>query len=219
MRFGSTFFGLSVTATAAIPTSVLAVPTAAETFSVQHSGIFWDGSNIEPRNGGAYTTVFNFEASAVDDLVITGDEITSFTATTTSGMLLNSDDEFEAFPGFVYNTSNSTVDDDSLSAFVFISLNLVSPGVYEVDDEIVLSETFYRIVTNDNTRQLGLETLLDFNEPRSAYESVDLGTESGFRESIIGNDGTWTQIVVPEPTSLTVLAFAGLGLIMRRRRS
>lgn len=184
--------------------SLLAIPMAAETLTVQHTGVFGDG--------GAYTTEFTFGASAVDDLVITEDEIISFTAATTDDTL---GDDVGLFPGFVYDASNSTIDNGPLSAFVFISLNLVSPGVYEVDDEIVLSQTFYRIVTNDDARSLNLGLLLDDNEPRSTFETAQFDQDNGFRES---NDGSWTQIVVPEPTSAALLGLGGLFLISRRRK-
>ncbi|MEM9108472.1 MAG: PEP-CTERM sorting domain-containing protein [Planctomycetota bacterium] len=189
---------------AALAASLLAIPAAAGTFSVEHSGIFFTGSGT--TGGGDYTTVFTFEESAVDDLVITEDEITSFTATTTNG-----GDDAGEFLGFAYDSSNSTLD------FAFISLNLVSTNVYEVDDEIVFSETFYSIVANDDSRSINLGLLLDFNEPRSTFEDASLaGNDGFFRE---GPDGSWTQIVVPEPASLTLLSIAGMSLIVRRRRS
>lgn len=232
MRFGSTLFGLRVTTTASLAASILAVPTAAETFSVQHSGMFWDGVDGETTNGGFYTTVFTFEASAVDDLVITEDEITSFTATTTDGVLpIGVDDAIELFPAFVYDASNSTFEGDGISDSVSISLNLVSPGVYEVDDEPfedvgeLFSNTSYRIVTNDNTRALRLisfgrnlspivtdedDLQLDLNGPARTSAGVEIDGALDF-------NGAWTQIVVPEPGSLAMLGVAGLFLSRRRR--
>lgn len=133
------------------------------------------------------------------EFVLTSPGGTSFTLISNDGDTeIVAADDFETFENGADGFSGTIVFDQDAAEPVDLTADLLTAGTFRPDDDT--------------------EGSLDLFNGESA-----LGTWTFFIEDDVGSDGlsfyafTLTVTTVPEPASLAILGFAGLGLLKRRR--